>query len=192
MATSVQALDRREHYLNAELGIKSWLFTIDHKRIGLLFLAGVTLFFFLGGFFALLIRLELLTPAGDLVISDTYHNMFTMHRMRAPGLTWSRLPLFCWSMYATSVMFVLATPVLAITLLLVGVERLFHIGFFDPTFGGDPLLFQHLFWFYSHPAVYIMILPAMGVVSEVVTCFSRKRVFGYSFVAGSSIMIALL
>src|SRR5207248_1257811 len=297
MATSVQALDRREHYLNAELGIKSWLFTIDHKRIGLLFLAGVTLFFFLGGFFALLIRLELLTPAGDLVTSDTYNKLFTMHgvtmvwwflipsiptilgnfliplmigakdlalpklnlasfyiwlasglvllygiitggadmgwtfytplstgyingqvmifamaifingfssiftglnfivtvhRMRAPGMTWSRLPLFIWSTYATSVIFVLATPVLAITLLLVGVERMFHVGFFDPTYGGDPLLFQHLFWFYSHPAVYIMVLPGMGVVSEVVTCFSRKRVFGYAFVAGSSIMIALL
>src|SRR3954468_9173783 len=276
MATSVQALDRREHYLNAELGIKSWLITIDHKRIALLFLAGVTLFFFLGGFFALLIRLELLTPAGDLVTSDTYNKLFTMHgvvmvwwflipsipavlgnflvpmmigakdlafpklnllswyllvigglftlwsiiaggvdtgwtfytpysstyanthviamavgifisgfssiltglnfivtthTMRAPGMTWFRLPLFVWSMYATSIIFVLATPVLAITLLLIAVERGLNIGIFDPKLGGDPLLFQHLFWFYSHPAVYIMILPSMGVVSEIVPCF---------------------
>jgi cytochrome c oxidase subunit 1 len=297
MSTAVAPMDRREHYLNAELGIRSWLFTIDHKRIALLFLGGVTLFFFLGGWFAMLIRLELLTPAGDLVTADTYNKLFTMHgitmvwwflipsipavlgnflvpmmigakdlafpklnltsfyiwllsgivlfygivtggadmgwtfytplstgyvntqvmifamaifingfssiltglnfivtvhRMRAPGMTWRRLPLFIWANYATSVIFVLATPVLAITLLLVGVERLFHIGFFDPVYGGDPLLFQHLFWFYSHPAVYIMILPSMGVVSEVITCFSRKRIFGYPFIAASSILIAVL
>src|SRR6266513_738895 len=275
MATSVQALDRREHYLNAELGIKSWLFTIDHKRIALLFLAGVTLFFFLGGFFALLIRLELLTPAGDLVTSDTYNKLFTMHgvtmvwwflipsiptvlgnflipmmigakdlafpklnlasfyiwllsgivlfygivtggadmgwtfytplstgyanthvmifaiaifingfssiftglnfivtmhRMRAPGMTWSRMPLFCWSLYATSVIFVLATPVLAITLLLVGVERMFHVGFFDPTYGGDPLLFQHLFWVYS--AMIFSFLSYMVAVPSAIKVFN--------------------
>jgi cytochrome c oxidase subunit 1 len=112
--------------------------------------------------------------------------------MRAPGLTWHRLPLFIWSMYATSVILVLATPVLAITLVLMMLERAFGIGIFDPAIGGDPLLFQHLFWFYSHPAVYIMILPGMGVISEIIACFSRKKVFGYYFVAYSSIAIAVL
>src|SRR5947199_36313 len=107
-------------------------------------------------------------------------------------MTWWRLPLFIWSMYATSIIFLLGTPVLAITLTLVIFERAFHLGIFDPTRGGDPLLFQHLFWFYSHPAVYIMILPSMGVVSEIVTCFSRKRVFGYYFVAMASIGIAVI
>jgi cytochrome c oxidase subunit 1 len=114
----------------------------------------------------------------------------TIHKMRAPGLTWFRLPLFVWAHYATSLIMVLGTPVLAVTLLLVGAERAFHIGIFDPTLGGDPVLFQHLFWFYSHPAVYIMILPGMGVISEVITCFARKRIFGYEFVAISSLMIA--
>src|SRR5262249_33172993 len=116
----------------------------------------------------------------------------TVHKMRAPGLTWFRLPLFIWSHYATSIIMVLGTPVIAITIVLVGVERAFGIGIFDPKLGGDPLLFQHLFWFYSHPAVYIMVLPAMGVVSELVTCFSRKRIFGYPFVAFASIAIAVL
>src|SRR5207302_1354364 len=114
----------------------------------------------------------------------------TVHRMRAPGMTWGRLPLFIWSNYATSVIFLLATPVLAITLLLVGVERVFHVGIFDPTRGGDPLLFQHLFWFYSHPAVYIMILPGMGIVSEVIPCFAREALFGYTFVGFASFGIA--
>jgi cytochrome c oxidase subunit 1 len=116
----------------------------------------------------------------------------TVHRMRAPGLTWYRLPLFVWSLYSTSVIMVLATPVLAVTLLLVVLERVARVGFFDPTLGGDPLLFQHLFWFYSHPAVYIMILPGMGVVSELVTCFARKQVFGYRFIAWSSVAIAAI
>jgi cytochrome c oxidase subunit I len=115
----------------------------------------------------------------------------SIHRMRAPGMTWNRLPLFIWAHYATSVIQVLGTPVIAVTLVLVVLERAFHLGIFDPTRGGDPLLFQHLFWFYSHPAVYIMILPAMGVVSEIVPCFSRKRIFGYQFVAMSSIAIAV-
>jgi cytochrome c oxidase subunit 1 len=115
----------------------------------------------------------------------------TIHRMRAPGMTWSRLPLFIWAHYATSIIQLLGTPVLAITLLLVVFERAFNLGIFDPTRGGDPLLFQHLFWFYSHPAVYIMILPAMAVESEVVACFTRKRIFGYNFVAMSSIAIAV-
>jgi len=116
----------------------------------------------------------------------------TIHKMRAPGLTWFKLPLFLWSMYATSIIFILGTPVLAITVLLVFAERLLHVGIFDPRIGGDPLLFQHLFWFYSHPAVYIMVLPGMGVVSEIVACFSRKRIFGYSFVAFSSLAIAII
>ena len=287
----------REHYLNVSYGVTSWLFTKDHKRIALLFLASITLFFFLGGAFAVLIRLELLTPQGDLVQAETYNKLFTMHgiimvffflipsipavlgnflvpmmigardlafprlnllswyiytigglftlgaivsggvdtgwtfytpyssvysnthviatavgifitgfssiltglnfivtihKMRAPGLTWFRLPLFIWSNYATALIMVLGTPVIAITLLLVGIERAFGIGIFDPRLGGDPLLFQHLFWFYSHPAVYIMILPGMGVVSELVTCFSRKRIFGYHFVAFASLAIAVL
>jgi cytochrome c oxidase subunit 1 len=116
----------------------------------------------------------------------------TLHRMRAPGMTWFRLPLFLWSIYATSVILVLATPVLAITLILIAMERLFRVGIFDPSLGGDPLLFQHLFWFYSHPAVYIMILPGMGVVSELIACFSRKKIFGYKFIAFSSIAIAVI
>ncbi|MBV9132545.1 MAG: cytochrome c oxidase subunit I [Chloroflexi bacterium] len=116
----------------------------------------------------------------------------TTHKLRAPGLTWFRLPLFVWSMYATSVILVLATPVLGITLLLLAVERVAHVGFFDPALGGDPLLFQNLFWFYSHPAVYIMILPGMGVVSELIAAFARKPVFGYSYVAMCSVAIAVL
>jgi cytochrome c oxidase subunit I len=116
----------------------------------------------------------------------------TIHTMRAPGMTWFRMPLFLWAMYATSVIFILGTPVIAITLFLMGLERLLRVGIFDPALGGDPLLFQHLFWFYSHPAVYIMILPGMGVISELVTCFSRKKVFGYSFIAFSSMAIAVL
>ncbi len=116
----------------------------------------------------------------------------TTHRMRAPGMTWYRLPVFVWSNYATSVIMVLATPVLAITLVLVAVERLLRVGIFDPALGGDPLLFQHLFWFYSHPAVYIMILPGFGVISEIVPCFARKPLFGYKFVVWSSITIAII
>jgi cytochrome c oxidase subunit 1 len=116
----------------------------------------------------------------------------TIHKMRCPGMTWFRLPLFVWSTYATALIQVLGTPVIAITLLLVAVERVFHLGFFDPNLGGDPVLFQHLFWFYSHPAVYIMILPSMGVVSEIISTFSRKRVFGYTFVAMSSLAIAVI
>jgi cytochrome c oxidase subunit 1 len=116
----------------------------------------------------------------------------TIHKMRAPGLTWFRLPLFIWAHYATSIIQVLGTPVLAITIVLLGLERVFRMGFFDPKLGGDPILFQHLFWFYSHPAVYIMVLPAMGVISELVTCFSRKKIFGYSFIAMSSVAIAVL
>ncbi|HYL16199.1 MAG TPA: cytochrome c oxidase subunit I [Terriglobales bacterium] len=297
MATATVPTAERENYLNKEYGIKSWLLTTDHKRIALLYLILITFFFFIGGFFALLIRLELLTPAGDLVQADTYNKLFTMHgqvmvffflipavpavlgnflvpmmigakdlafprinllswyllviggvlmmytiltggvdtgwtfytplstqflnthvvaaalaifvagfssiltglnfivtihRMRAPGMTWSRLPLFVWANYATAIIQVLGTPVLAISLMLVALERIFGLAIFDPQRGGDPLLFQHLFWFYSHPAVYIMILPGMGVVSEIVTCFSRKRIFGYKFMALAVIAIAVL
>ena len=291
------AEERRQHYLNVNYGLKSWLLTTDHKRIAWLYLIGVTFFFFIGGFFATLIRLELLTPQGDLVQAETYNKLFTMHgitmiffflipsipavlgnflipmmigardlafprlnlaswyiyilgglftlaaaagggvdtgwtfytpyssiysnthvaltvigvfitgfssiltglnfivtihTMRAPGMSWFRLPLFVWSHYATSLIFVLGTPVLAITLTLVALERLFNLGIFNPEVGGDPVLFQHLFWFYSHPAVYIMILPGMGVISELIPCFSRKRIFGYNFVAFSSLGIAVL
>ncbi|MFL6285902.1 MAG: cbb3-type cytochrome c oxidase subunit I [Pyrinomonadaceae bacterium] len=115
----------------------------------------------------------------------------TIHTMRAPGMTWFRLPLFIWSHYATSLIMILGTPVIAITILLVALERLAHIGIFDPAMGGDPVLFQHMFWFYSHPAVYIMILPSMGVISELVATHTRKPVFGYSFVAFSSLAIAI-
>jgi len=274
----------RLHYLNAEYTWKSWLLTLDHKRIAILYLVSVTLMFFLGGAAATVVRIHLLTPEGALVRAETYNRIFsahgiimvffflipaipavlgnffvpmmlgakdlafpklnllswylyiigsilalcgimaggvdtgwtfyapysslysngnvaivgigifvagfssiltglnfiiTTHTMRAPGLTWFRLPLFIWSMYATSLIQVLATPVLAITLLLLLVERIFHVGVFDAKLGGDPVLFQHLFWFYSHPAVYIMILPGMAVVSEVITCFARKPMFGY-------------
>ncbi len=117
--------------------------------------------------------------------------MVTIHRMRAPGMTWFRLPLFVWALYATSLVQILGTPVIAITVLMLALERGLHLGIFDPRLGGDPVLFQHLFWFYSHPAVYIMILPPMGVISEVIACFSRKTVFGYSFVAFSSLAIAI-
>ena len=285
------------HYLNHPTGIASWLLTTDHKRIGLLYLFSITAFFFLGGAFALLIRLQLLSPAGAFMTADAYNRAFTMHgvimvffflvpsipatlgnflvplmigakdlafprinllswyiyviggifaigsligggvdtgwtfytpfssmssnsrvltgaigvfvsgfssiltglnfivtihRMRAPGLTWFRLPLFIWSHYATSLIMVLGTPVIAITLLLLAFERVLRVGIFDPKIGGDPVLFQHLFWFYSHPAVYIMVLPGMGIISELIAAFSRKNVFGYSFVAFSSLAIAII
>ena len=283
-------------YLNVSFGIRSWLLTTDHKRIAILYLASITVFFFIGGLFATIIRLELATPKGDLVTADTYNKLFTMHgiimlffflipsipavlgnflvplmigardlafprlnllswyiyifagafilfsliyggadtgwtfytplstrsahgyvmttaigalisgfssiltalnfivtihRMRAPGLTWHRLPLFIWSIYATSIVIVLGTPVVTMTLLLVAIERIWGVGIFDPSIGGDPVLFQHMFWFYSHPAVYIMVLPSMGVVSELVTTFSRKIIFGYHFVAFASVAIAV-
>ena len=116
----------------------------------------------------------------------------TIHSLRIPGMTWFRLPLFVWALYATSLVMVLATPVLAMTLALIGLERGLGVGVFDPSLGGDPLLFQHLFWFYSHPAVYIMILPAMGAVSEMISCFVRRRVFGYRFMAYSMLAIAVI
>jgi cytochrome c oxidase subunit 1 len=285
------------NYINAAYTVKSWLLTVDHKRIAILYLAGVTLFFFLGGAAAVLFRLELMTPHADLVESETYNKLFTLHgiimiffflvpaipgvlgnfllpimigardmafpkinllswylfmigglftlyvtvvggvdtgwtfyapysstysntyvmatglgifitgfssiltglnfivtthKMRCPGMTWFRLPLFVWSHYATALIFVLGTPVLAIAILLIALERGLGIGIFDPKLGGDPILFQHLFWFYSHPAVYIMALPAFGVQSELIAAFSKNRVFGYSFVAFASLAIAVL
>jgi len=288
---------QQPNYLTAGEGLKSWLLTLDHKRIAILYLLGVSLFFLIGGIFAMLVRLELMTPQGDLLLPDTYNRVFTahgvmmvffflipsipgilgnfllplmigakdvafprlnllswyifmtggmitlvgllnggvdtgwtfyppysstytmtnvmtvgigvfingfssiltglnfmvtVHRLRAPGMSWFRLPLFVWAQYATSLVMVLGTPVVAITLVLLVLERAFHLGFFDAAKGGDPVLFQHLFWFYSHPAVYIMILPSMGVISEVVAAFSRKRIFGYHFVAFSSLAIAVL
>src|SRR5213596_2121348 len=282
----------RLNYLSVHHGVRSWLLTKDHKRIGLLYLFTILIFFIIASVAAALMRIELLTPQPKLVTSETYNKLFTLHgvlmvwfflipsipavlgnfvlpmmigardvafpklnlmswyifvaggalalwslvhggvdtgwtfytpysttyanthvismaagvfvagfssiitgmnfmvtihKMRAPGLTWFRLPLFVWSLYATSLILVLATPVLAITLALMSVERFWGVGIFDPKLGGDPVLFQHLFRFYSHPAVYIMILPGMGVVSELITCFSRKRIFGYHYVAFSSI-----
>ncbi len=287
----------RRNYLNDEYGVLSWLLTRDHKRIAVMYMVSVTIFFIVGGIFAFLMRLELLTPEGDMFTSDTYNKLFTLHgivmiffflipaipavmgnfilpimlgakdlafpklnllswyiyiiggtfgiiviitggvdtgwtfytpfstqysntkvfmttlgafitgfssiltglnflvtihRMRAPGLTWYRLPLFVWSMYATSIVIMLATPVLAITLVMLMVERVLGVGIFDPALGGDPVLYQHMFWFYSHPAVYIMILPGMAVISECVAAFTRKKIFGYKFVAFSSLAIAFL
>jgi cytochrome c oxidase subunit 1 len=285
------------NYLNTPAtGLKSWLTTLDHKRIGVMFLVAALIFFAVGGLFAMLIRIELLTPGPTVMDAMTYNRMFTLHgvvmiflfmipaipsgfgnflvpimvgakdvafprlnllsfyvyllgavvalggmiyggadtgwtfytpystttatkvvpilvgafilgfssiltglnfivtvhTLRAPGITWNKLPLFVWSIYATSIIQILATPVLGMTLLLVAIEHAFGWGIFDPARGGDPVLFQHFFWFYSHPAVYIMILPAMAVISEVVCAFSRKNIFGYKAVAYSSLGIAFV
>jgi cytochrome c oxidase subunit 1 len=293
---AIEKVESPTNYLTNGHTVKSWLLTLDHKRIGLLYLFSISAMFLLGGVYAMLIRLELVTPQGDLMTSEMYNKVFTMHgvvmiffflipsipavlgnfllplmlgakdvafpklnlmswyvfiagagmflytminggidtgwtfyppyssiysntqvtlagvaifitgfssiltglnfmvtihTMRAPGLTWFRLPLFVWAHYATSLIQVLGTPVIAITVLALAFERTLHIGIFDPKLGGDPVLFQHMFWFYSHPAVYIMILPSMGVVSELIANMSRKRVFGYHFVAFSSLAIAV-
>lgn len=283
-------------YFNHEKGLKSWLLTVDHKRIGVMYGVTVTIAFLAAGIFALLVRAELLTPGETMMGADTYNQMFslhgiimvfgfiipaipaflgnfllpiqigakdvafprlnlasyyfylagviliviamvvgrvdtgwtfytpyskqtgdmilyvtaavflagfasiftginfivTIHKMRAPGLTWNRLPLFIWSVYATSIVQVLATPVLGITVVLLFLERALNIGIFDPALGGDPVLFQHFFWFYSHPAVYIMILPAFGIISELIATFSRQRIYGYTAIALSSVAIAML
>ena len=290
--------DADTNYLNAKRGIMSWIFTIDHKRIGVMYLATVLTFFLAGGLLALGIRAELFTPEGDLFSASTYNRVFTVHgaimvflvlvpaipatlgnfvlplqlgtldvafpklnlasyhiyvfgslfllyvlisggvdtgwtfytpyssgggadtnvifallgafilgfssiltglnfivtihKMRAPGVTWGRLPLFLWAIYATSVIQVLATPVIAITLFLLIFENIVGIGIFDPSLGGDPVLFQHFFWFYSHPVVYVMILPAFGVISELITVHSRKHIFGYTAIAASSVSIAAI
>jgi cytochrome c oxidase subunit I len=286
----------RVSYLNADRGILSWLFTLDHKRISLMYFVLTSIAFLLGGIFAMVVRIEHLTPDETMMGANAYNRMFTLHgvvmiflfmipaipgifgnfllplmlgaedvafprlnllsvyvylagavlmlwsmaaggvdagwtfyapyslstpatiapalvgvfvigfssiltglnfivtihTMRPRGMTFMRMPLFVWATYATSIIQVLATPVIGITAVLVTVERLFGFGFFDPTRGGDPVLFQHMFWFYSHPAVYIMVLPAMGVISEAVAAFSRKNVFGYKMIAYSSLGIAFV
>ncbi|MBA2934411.1 cytochrome c oxidase subunit I [Sphingomonas sp. CGMCC 1.13654] len=284
-------------YLTAGTTLRSWLLSTDHKRIAILYAASITVFFFIGGAAATMIRLELFTPAGDLTTADEYNRLFTLHGvimvwfflipsipgtlgnfllplmvgakdvafprlnlmswylyvtaglftlaalllggvdtgwtfytplstlysnsyvllaafgifvvgfssiatginfiatihlLRTKGMTWMRLPLFAWAMYATSLVMVLATPVLAMALLLICGERLLGLPIFDPRVGGDPVLFQHIFWFYSHPAVYIMILPAMGVVSEIIACEARRRVFGYQFMVYAMLVIAVI
>src|SRR5262249_25643371 len=141
---------------------------------------------------AVVILLSAVFIAGFSSIFTGLNFTVTTHTMRCPGMHWFRLPLFVWSLYATSLILVLATPILAITLALLAIERLWGVGIFDPALGGDPLLFQHLFWFYSHPAVYIMILPGMGFVSEAITTFSRKPIFGYTIVAYASLAIAVI
>ncbi|MBN8728727.1 MAG: cbb3-type cytochrome c oxidase subunit I [Xanthomonadales bacterium] len=285
------------NYLLAGNTLRSWLLTHDHKRIAILYTAGITFFFLCGGVAAALIRLELVTPAGDLMSPETYNKAFTfhgvvmvwfflvpsipatlgnfllplmigardvafprlnlfsfylyaggglftiacllaggvdtgwtfytpfstmfsnthvmlavvgvfivgfssiltginfivtIHTLRTRGMTWFRLPLFVWSLYGVALVMVLATPVLAMTLALIALERLFGIGLFDPALGGDPVLFQHFFWFYSHPAVYIMILPAMGLVSELITAGARRRIFGYNFMVYSLLGISVV
>ncbi|WP_437853610.1 cytochrome c oxidase subunit I [Sorangium sp. So ce363] len=284
-------------YIRAQSGIMSWLTTVDHKRIGLMYLISTFIAFAMGGVFALVLRLELLTPKETLMSANTYNQMFTlhgavmtflfiipsipgalgnfllpimigakdvafpklnllslylywigalftlsslvtggidtgwtfyvpysstvtttsvlsvtfgvfilgfssvltglnfivtMHKLRAPGMGWYKMPLMLWAIYATSIVQILATPVLGITLLLLIAERAFHIGIFDPALGGDPVLYQHFFWFYSHPAVYIMILPGMGIISELISVHARRRVFGYKAIAFSSVAIALV
>jgi cytochrome c oxidase subunit 1 len=281
------------NYLNASSGFKSWFWTVDHKRLGIMYLATILTFFLIGGSFAMLVRYELLDAAPTLSASN-YNKAFTLHgaimvflvlvpaipaslgnfliplmlgakdvafpklnrlsfhiylfgafffvttlvlggvdtgwtfytpysskygtnvitalsgafilgfssiltglnfvvtihKMRAPGMTWGKMPLFLWAMYATSLIQILATPVIAVTLVLLMVERFLGIGIFDPALGGDPVLFQHFFWFYSHPVVYVMILPAFGIISETVTIHSRKHIFGYTAIAASSVAIA--
>jgi cytochrome c oxidase subunit 1 len=283
-------------YLHDGKGLKSWLTTVDHKRIGIMYLWAILFMFFLGGVFAMMIRLELLTPKQTIMSAEMYNKVFTLHgaimvflfiipsvpaalanfvlplmlgakdvafpklnlfswyiymvgaliaitamvtggvdtgwtfytpystttdgsvalmtfavfvlgfssiltgvnfvatihKLRAPGMGWFDMPLFCWGIYATALIQVLATPVLAITLLLLLMERTFGIGIFDPKLGGDPVLFQHFFWFYSHPAVYIMILPGMAIISEIIPTFSQKTIFGYRAIAFSSVAIALV
>jgi cytochrome c oxidase subunit I len=129
---------------------------------------------------------------GFSTIATALNFVVSTHRLRAPGMTWFRLPLFVWAIYATSIVMLLATPVLAMTLALVAIERFWGVGIFNPALGGDPILFQHMFWFYSHPAVYIMVLPAMGVVSELVACFSRRPIFGYTGMCYALISIAII
>lgn len=283
-------------YLTDEKGVWAWMTTVDHKKIGIMYLVAVAIFFAVGGALALLLRTELLTPAKTFIEADTYNQLFTLHgaimvffvlvpsipaalgnfimpmqlgakdvafpklnlasfyiyvagaiftfialaqhgldtgwtfytpystessssviwvtmgvfilgfssiltgtnfittihKMRAPGITWGKLPLNVWALYATSIIQVLATPVLAITVLLLTMERWLGFGIFDPALGGDPVLFQHFFWFYSHPAVYIMIVPGFGIISEVISTFSKKTVFGYWAIALSSLAIAFI
>ncbi len=294
------------NFWKSHKGVMSWVYTLDHKRIGIMYLVSTLAAFGLGGLFAMMIRLELFTMnvkdevtgavTGAIFSPEQYNQIFTLHgalmvflfiipalpgalgnffmpimigakdvafprlnlasfyiyvfgsifaiysmvqgavdtgwtfytpystdtrqtviamtlgvfilgfssiltglnfvvtvhKLRAPGMTWFKMPLFVWAIYATAIIQVLATPVLAITLLLLTFERFMGVGIFDPLMGGDPVLFQHFFWFYSHPAVYIMILPGMGIASELVSTFSKKPVFGYTFIAFSSLGLALL
>ncbi|MFM2124821.1 MAG: hypothetical protein RL328_1272, partial [Acidobacteriota bacterium] len=290
-----------KHYLNENTSLWDWLTTVDHKRIGLMYLVASLTFFLIGGLFALLLRLVLMTPQHTLfglqVDAEMYNRLFTLHgaimvflfiipaipgsltnfvlplmlgakdvafpklnlasfyiyvigaviavssiiigavdtgwtfytpysssssttavatmtmaafvlgfssiltglnfiatvhKLRAPGMGWFDMPLFVWGMYSTAMIQILATPVLAITLVLLAIEKTFHIGIFDPKYGGDPVLFQHFFWFYSHPAVYIMILPGMAIISELIPTFSKKTIFGYRAIAYSSVSLALV
>ena len=304
ISTTARIGDRprpRKNYLNETRGFKSWALTLDHKRIGIMYLVGVLTAFLMGGMFALMVRITLLTPThklfGKLLVSaEQYNRLFTLHgaimvflfiipaipaslgnfvlplmlgakdvafprlnlfsfylwltgaimaisaivlgavdtgwtfytpystttdgpvtlvvmaafilgfssiftglnfiatvhKLRAPGLGWFDLPLFIWGIYSTALIQILATPVLGITLVLLALERSFGIGIFDPRIGGDPVLFQHFFWFYSHPAVYIMILPGMAIISELIPTFSRKTIFGYRAIAYASVSLALV
>ena len=296
MSSTTTTPGKEPNFYQAKKGLKNWLYTVDHKRIGMMYLAAILGALLLGGFFALLVRIELFSPGQQLVGKDRYNEFFTLHgavmvflvivpgipaalgnmilpiqlgapdvafpklnmasfylwcsgaslmvysianggidtgwtfytpysltsagsvwpavlgvfllgfssiftglnfivtvhKFRPQGMGWFQMPLNVWALYSTAIVQVLATPVLGITVLLLFVERTMHIGIFDPTLGGDPVLFQHFFWFYSHPAVYIMIIPAMGVISELMTTFSRKPIFGYRFIAYSSISLALL
>jgi cytochrome c oxidase subunit 1 len=294
----IDLASRPDNYLTHTRGFMSWALTLDHKRIGVMYMVAVLSSFFVGGVFALLVRTELLTPGQTIpgVTADVYNQLFTLHgaimvflviipsipaalgnfvlpimlgakdvafprlnlgsfylwlfgaaftlvslamggfdtgwtfytpysttttaggvipvlfgvfilgfssiftgmnfvvtvhKLRPPGMTWFRMPLFLWALYSTALIQVLATPVLAITLMLLVVERTINIGIFDPSMGGDPVLFQHFFWFYSHPAVYIMILPAMGIISELISVHAHRHIFGYKFIALSSIAIAI-
>ncbi len=293
--TPDSTLGRPADYLHEASTLRSWFFTTDHKRIALLYLATITIFFVVGAIAAGLVRLSLVVPNGQIFTSDTYNKLFTVHgvvmvwfflipsipstfgnflipimigtkdlafprlnllswyvfvggalftvadlviggvdtgwtfyapfsttfsntyvipallgvivvgfssiltglnfvvtihTMRAPGMTWFRMPIFVWTHYAVSLIFLLATPVITIALIMLVLERAFGIGIFDPALGGDPVLFEHLFWFYSHPAVYIMVLPGMGVISEIVPAFAQKKIFGYRFIAYASIGLA--
>ena len=292
----VPDLAKGDNYLTHTSGLLSWVLTLDHKRIGVMYLVSVLSSFFLGGMAALAVRTELIAPGQTIMNQDQYNQMFTIHgaimvflviipsvpaalgnfvlpimlgakdvafprlnlfsywlwvfgaifavyaitqgldtgwtfytpystrpdaamsgtimaltgvfilgfssiftglnfivtihRLRPPGMTWFKMPLFLWALYATAVIQVMATPVLGITLMLLIVERAFGIGIFNPELGGDPVLYQHFFWFYSHPAVYIMILPGMGIISELIAVHSHKHIFGYKFIAFSSVAIA--
>ncbi len=294
--TLPRGYEPEHNYLRHPKGLWSWIVTVDHKRIGLMYFWTIAAFFAIAGIMALIVRLELMAPGRTIIDEDTYNQVFTLHgimmvflfiipsipatlgnfllplmvgakdvafprlnlasyyifvagsliavagilvgqvdtgwtfytpyssstssavlymtmavfvagfasiltglnfivtihKMRAPGMTWNRLPLMVWGLYATSIVQVLATPVIGITVILLFLERLIGIGIFDPALGGDPVLFQHFFWFYSHPAVYIMILPAFGIISELITTFSRQRIFGYRAIALSSVAIAML
>jgi len=285
-------------YLDVKKGLFSWIFTLDHKRIGLLYLYSVGSFFLVGAALGVLMRLELFNPGGDIIEATTYNQVFTLHgvimiflfiipsipavfgnfflplmlgtddvafprlnlmswwlyvigalfalstlvfgdgpadtgwtfyapysvktgtnvsmsvlaafilgfssiltglnfivtihRLRAPGMGFNEMPLFSWALYATSWIQLLATPIIGITLLMIVAERMLGIGLFDPSIGGDPILYQHLFWIYSHPAVYIMALPAMGIVSEIIPTFAQRTIFGYKAIAYSSMAIAFV